>query len=64
MKYIFTVFILALSLSSFANETPSSNTDTDGTEACSRPGVVNGDGAEAGGSSESGGQSGSSATGT
>jgi hypothetical protein len=47
MKYILTLLALSFSLLAYAEgEVAASATNTDGTEACARPAVVDGAGAE------------------
>jgi hypothetical protein len=59
MKYVLTLLALSFSLIAFANEGESaaSTANTDGTEACARPAVVDGTGSESsGGAATSNGQ--------
>ena len=56
MKYILILMALSFSLVAFAEgEVAASSTNTDGTEACARPAVVDGSGAESGGTAPTAG---------
>lgn len=50
MKYVLTLLALSFSLVAFAEgESAASTANTDGTEACARPAVVDGTGSESSG---------------